>query len=133
MSYKCEHCSKELSMKPWMIYNHRGDEKYLCSYLCCRKIDTMIFNHMIVNNEDFEDLRPIKQVKPEFSMLTTVEINDLDYIQKDEYYKNLNEFMVNNPERYIIINNIIHDMDYIDDYCFEYSDYSDNESDDDLY
>ena len=75
----------------------------------------MVFNHMILNKEDFEDIRPIQKVKSrDFSMYTKYEIDNLTPLEREEYYNELDHFRVYYSERADLLDSIVADIDYID-------------------
>ncbi|MBD23697.1 MAG: hypothetical protein CMG46_01620 [Candidatus Marinimicrobia bacterium] len=83
----------------------------------------MIFNHMIINKDDFDDLRPIQQKRyNRFSMYTSNEFNELLPDMKEKYLMELENFRIYNSERADILDKIISDIDYIDSFEYEMED-----------
>ena len=108
--YVCECCNHKKYGKPWVIYNPGviynpvlfDTEKNICSYLCYKSInvDDKDLWSKVENKEDFIDLRPILPNKQmEFVFLTEKELLNYDDIRLTEYYNDLNNYYINNPER----------------------------------
>ena len=101
--YVCECCNHTKYGKPWVVYNSVFDtEKNICSYLCYKSmnVDDKDLWSKVENKEDFIDLRPILPNKQmEFVFLTEKELLNYDDIRLTEYYNDLNNYYMNNPER----------------------------------
>jgi len=58
-------CEKQIEGEPWITIKCEGDSVvHGCSYLCTNKIDQVVgkkYWHRVVNQEDFNDIRPIIQ------------------------------------------------------------------------
>ena len=128
MDFKCCNCSK-MTPDPWIKYNCKkeNDIKYICSYICSRKVGSVGLEN-IINIEDFNEPRPVIPIK--FSILSDNQINRLPKYKQDKYYRELYKAYLNNPIEYELQYSIINSVsdsesDYEDDSNsddFEYSD-----------
>lgn len=116
ITYKCNFCNKLKSNKPWSIYYNDKYKcnKSICSYLCHKK-ETEIYPNLwdnLVNKEDFNLPIPIvNNIKKKFEILSKFEIQNLNEIEKMKYYKELNNFYNENPDRVLLLLNIQKSMD----------------------
>jgi len=103
--YECECCKNTKYGKSWVLYkpceeNHT--EKNICSYLCYKSMnmDDKDLWSKVINKEDFIYLRPILPNKRnEFVFLTNKELLNYDDSKLIEYYNDLNNYYMDNPER----------------------------------
>ena len=127
-TYECQECSKVKKGTPWVNYDE--DNKCICSYLCfkSKKKKEKDLWHRVNNKCDFEDLRPIMKIKKkEFVFLTTRELLELKENELVEYYNNMNEYYLINPERAELQQNIMDESTISDESDSEYDSYSDEE------
>ena len=107
--YVCECCNHTKYGKPWVVYNPQvvynsvfDTEKNICSYLCYKSMnmDDKDLWSKVINKEDFIYLRPILPNKRnEFVFLTNKELLNYDDSKLTEYYNDLNNYYMDNPER----------------------------------
>ena len=110
--YKCDKCMKNKS-KFFMHMNMKGEDKYICSYLCSKNMHITYgkeyWNH-VVNTEDFNHLKPlpIHTDKPEKFR-----------IEKDPY----------DGDRYAFLNDLEEEDERVRQFEEELSDWSNSNSD----
>ena len=102
--YECECCNHTKYGKPWVLYKPQSfdTEKNICSYLCYKSMnmDDKDLWSKVINKEDFIYLRPILPNKRnEFVFLTNKELLNYDDSKLTEYYNDLNNYYMDNPER----------------------------------
>tara|TARA_B110000285_G_C14748726_1_gene434204 strand:+ start:109 stop:537 length:429 start_codon:yes stop_codon:yes gene_type:complete len=117
-NYKCNICNKCKQTKVWLEYIILENKNIkICSYLCSKKyFEDKIFKlDNTVNKKDFDLVRPIikKNIKP-FQILSREEINNLDDNNYLNYCKNLDNYILFNPERAKLQLNIQKTNDNID-------------------
>ena len=116
--YKCNICNKCKKNEVWLEYIILEKKNIkICSYLCSKKyFEDKIFKlDNTVNKKDFDLVRPIikKNIKP-FQILSREEINNLDDNNYLNYCKNLDNYILFNPERAKLQLNIQKTNDNID-------------------
>ena len=98
MDFRCCNCLK-ITPDPWINYNSKKDDdiKYICSYLCSKKVGSVGLEN-IINIEDFNEPRPVIPIK--FNILSDNQISRLSTHKQDIYYKELYKTYLNNPIEY---------------------------------
>jgi hypothetical protein len=119
--YVCECCNHTKYGKPWVVFD---TEKNICSYLCYKSMnmDDKDLWSKVINKEDFIYLRPILPNKRnEFVFLTNKELLNYDDSKLTEYYNDLNNYYMDNPERASMQMEIMEECDGSDTSESEYS------------
>ena len=128
--YVCECCKNTKYGNPWVIFrpsvvfkpsvyklceeNHTDN---ICSYLCYKSmnVEDKDLWSKVVNKDDFIDLRPILPNKRcEFIFLTEKELLHFDDNRLIEYYNDLNNYYMENPERASMQMEIMENCDITD-------------------
>lgn len=96
----CEHCSKEISGKPWMSLQ-RDDQQsnHLCSYICYRRAPDSTWSQ-VLNKEDFNTLFPVIRItttSEPFHYLRHDDLLQMSDTDISEYYDRLDEERMMNP------------------------------------
>ena len=140
------HCKKSISDKPWLHLskclvidsetNSSEIERYICGYSCFKRLsqsNTLPLKlwDYIINKEDYKGLiRPEPRImKKSFEYLTLNEIQELNDIEREKYYLELDNQIHINPilskiqdeiidedMNSYMIENDISDSEFIDDY-----------------
>jgi len=128
--YKCNVCQLNKKGEIWMKYkkSDKKDKKdkkdkciHICSYLCSKKyFENKVFKlDKVINKKDFDLPRPIQYYKKtDFKILSSNEIVNLSDYEYIQYNKDLNNYMILNPERSRLQLNIQNEIDIIDDYDY---------------
>tara|TARA_B110000285_G_scaffold135703_1_gene152045 strand:+ start:113 stop:538 length:426 start_codon:yes stop_codon:yes gene_type:complete len=117
-NYKCNICNKCKQTEIWLEYIISENKNIkICSYLCNKKyfIDKIFKLDNVVNKKDFDLIRPIikKNIKS-FQILSNKEINNLNDNDYLNYYNNLDNYILLNPDRAKLQLNIQKNSDNID-------------------
>ena len=122
--YNCNVCKLNKRGEIWMKYK-KSDKKdkctHICSYLCSKKyFENRVFKlDKVVNKKDFDFPRPIQYYKKsDFKILSSDEIENLSDYEYIQYNKDLNNYMILNPERCRMQLDIQNGIDLSDNYDY---------------
>ena len=121
--YKCDICNISKCGKPWLMYYTKyGNKSDICSYLCYRKTDDVKMIN-IINQEDFDDIRPVFNNSNKIKFLSRDELNQLNNNEYSTYMDELYEKCLLNPERYHqYIRSINDDIEYDSEFSEDFND-----------
>lgn len=121
--------------EPWLLLENKGlrtDEEgksigktiQTCGYSCCRKLDPKLprdYGKLILNKDDFcywaVPIQPKKKEK--FEILTFEEIQGLDDISKEKYYKQRDNQLMDNS----MISELYNELEMEDEMTYNIENY----------